>query len=42
MKLKVDGTSEKFNAWLVAKYFTQKLEIDYLDTDTPTANIATI
>lgn len=32
VKYKVDGTIEWFNAWLVAKGYTQTYEIDYTKT----------
>ena len=40
-KKKVDGTIERVKARLVAKYFTQKEDIDYFDTYAPIARIAT-
>ncbi|GJY28762.1 zinc finger, CCHC-type containing protein [Tanacetum coccineum] len=41
-KLKVDGTIEKFKAWLVIQGFKQKSRIDYFDTYAPVARISTI
>ncbi|GKE16448.1 zinc finger, CCHC-type containing protein [Tanacetum coccineum] len=41
-KLKVDGTIEKFKAWLVIQGFKQKSGIDYFDTYAPVARISTI
>nr|GEW85312.1 zinc finger, CCHC-type [Tanacetum cinerariifolium] len=42
IKLKVDGTIEKFKAGLVIQGFRQKLGIDYFDTYTLVARINTI
>ena len=41
-EMKVDETIDKFKARLVAKSFTQKQGIDYFDTYSPVARIATI
>ena len=40
--MKVDGTIDKFKVRLVAKGFTQKQGIDYFDTYSSVARIATI
>ncbi|GKE66836.1 zinc finger, CCHC-type containing protein [Tanacetum coccineum] len=40
--MKVDGTIEKFKAWLIIQGFKQKLRIDYFDTYAPVARISTI
>ncbi|GJR82913.1 zinc finger, CCHC-type containing protein [Tanacetum coccineum] len=42
IKLKVDGTVEKFKARLVIQGFKQKSGIDYFDTYAPVARISTI
>ncbi|GJV55694.1 zinc finger, CCHC-type containing protein [Tanacetum coccineum] len=42
IKLKVDGTVEKFKARLVIQGFKQKSRIDYFDTYAPMARISTI
>ncbi|RKF54990.1 hypothetical protein GcC1_207031 [Golovinomyces cichoracearum] len=42
VKLKPDGSLDRFNARLVAKGFTQRLGTDYEDTFAPTVQMATL
>ena len=38
----MDGTVERFKAWVVIRGFNQRYGIDYFDTYAPVARIATI
>ena len=40
--MKIDGTSDKFKAYLVAQGFRQKLGIDHFDTYAPVARTTTV
>ena len=42
VKLNPDGSINRYKAWLVAKGYTQKYEIDYEDTFAPVAKMNTI
>lgn len=42
VKLNVDGTLERYNARLVAKGFTQQEGLDYVETFSPVAKLATV
>jgi hypothetical protein len=42
IKQKADGTINKYKAWLVAHGFTQIYGVDYLDTFSPMAKLASI
>ena len=42
VKLKVDGTLERYKAKLVAKVYTQQEDLDYLETFSPVAKFSTV
>ena len=42
LKRKADGTIDKYKAWLVARGFTQIFGVDYFDTYSPVAKMASV
>ena len=42
VKYKVDGSMERYKAWLVAKGFTQQEELDFTKTFSPVAKMTTV